>query len=231
MMDGPDSDEEEEELEEADLDDTGDLAVNDVDESELEMFMPSKQPSRMTLADLIMNKIAEKQQASMAPEDDHGLDQRLVTVYTQVGEYLASYTSGKVPKAFKIIPNLKNWEEILLLTNPDKWTPQAYFVATRLFASNLNEKMAQRFFNTVLLPKIREDIELHKKLNFHLYGSIKKAIYKPAAFFRGLLLPLAADCTAREAMILASILSKISIPVLHASVALLKLASMPYSGP
>jgi len=148
-----------------------------------------------------------------------------------VGDYLASFTSGKIPKAFKIIPSLKNWEEILLLTKPDKWTAQAYSVATRLFASNLNEKMAQRFFNTILLPKIREDIEVKKKLNFHLYASIKKAIYKPAAFFRGILLPLAAeDCTAREALIMSSILSKVSIPVLHASVALLKLANMPYSG-
>jgi essential nuclear protein 1 len=167
-----------------------------------------------------------------APEDTESLDPKLVTVYNQVGEYLASFTSGKIPKAFKIIPSLKNWEEILLLTNPDKWTAQSYFVATRLFASNLNEKMAQRFFNTILLPKIREDIEVKKKLNFHLYASIKKAIYKPAAFFRGILLPLAAeDCTAREALIMSSILSKVSIPALHASVALMKLANMPYSGP
>ena len=30
----------------------------------------------------------------------------------QVGQYLSRYTSGKVPKAFKIIPSLKNWEEV-----------------------------------------------------------------------------------------------------------------------
>jgi essential nuclear protein 1 len=30
-----------------------------------------------------------------------------------------------VPKAFKIIPNLKNWEEVLYLTDPDSWTPHA----------------------------------------------------------------------------------------------------------
>lgn len=37
------------------------------------------------------------------------------------------------------------------------------FIATRLFASNLNEKMAQRFYNLVLLPKLREDIEVRKR--------------------------------------------------------------------
>jgi essential nuclear protein 1 len=221
-------------LRDADLDDdSGDIGIEEIDEAQLEMFMPTNQPSRRNLADMIMAKIMEKEAGgpTSVPEDTEALDPKLVAVYNQVGDYLASFTSGKIPKAFKIIPSLKNWEEILLLTNPDKWTAQSYFVATRLFASNLNEKMAQRFFNTILLPKIREDIEVKKKLNFHLYASIKKAIYKPAAFFRGILLPLAAeDCTAKEALIMSSILSKVSIPALHASVALMKLANMPYSG-
>jgi len=224
-------------LQDADLeeDDGGDIGIEEIDEAQLEMFLPANQPSRRNLADMIMQKIMEKEAGDPnmngSEENADVLDPKLVTVYNQVGDYLASFTSGKIPKAFKIIPSLKNWETILLLTKPDKWTAQAYSVATRLFASNLNEKMAQRFFNTILLPKIREDIEVKKKLNFHLYASIKKAIYKPAAFFRGILLPLAAeDCTAREALIMSSILSKVSIPVLHASVALLKFANMPYSG-
>jgi hypothetical protein len=37
------------------------------------------------------------------------------------------YTVGKIPKAFKIIPNLKNWEEVLYLTDPEGWSPQAMF--------------------------------------------------------------------------------------------------------
>lgn len=31
----------------------------------------------------------------------------------------------QVPKAFKIIPNLSNWEEVLYLTEPDNWSPHA----------------------------------------------------------------------------------------------------------
>jgi essential nuclear protein 1 len=31
-----------------------------------------------------------------------------------------------------------------------------------LFASNLNEKMAQRYYNLVLLPRIQRDIDKHK---------------------------------------------------------------------
>lgn len=62
--------------------------------------------------------------------------------------------------------------------------------ATRIFASNLKEKMAQRFYNLVLLPRVRDDIAEYKKINFHLYQSLRKALYKPGAFMKGILLPL-----------------------------------------
>ena len=58
------------------------------------------------------------------PED---LDEKVVQVYRGVGKLLSRYTVGKIPKAFKIIPNLKNWEEILYLTDPEGWSPQAMF--------------------------------------------------------------------------------------------------------
>ena len=64
------------------------------------------------------------------------------------------------------------------------------FQATRMFASNMSEGLVQRFYNVYLLPRIRDDIEFYKKLNFHLMSALKKAIYKPAAFFKGILLPL-----------------------------------------
>ena len=106
------------------------------------------------------------------------------------------------------------------------------FQATRIFASNLNAKMAQRFFHLILLPRVRDDFQETKKLNYHLYMSLKKALYKPAAFFKGILLPIceARDCSLREAAIIGSVLTKVSIPMLHSSAALLKIAEMEYSG-
>jgi len=52
-------------------------------------------------------------------------------------------------------------------------------------------------------------------------------MYKPGAFFKGILLPLiqSGDCTIREATIIGSVLGKVSIPVNHAAVVLLKLAT------
>eukprot|EP00980_Cylindrotheca_fusiformis_P015442 scaffold4343_cov144-Cylindrotheca_fusiformis.AAC.20 len=192
---------------------------------------------RRTLADIIMEKIAEKEaiKSGEIEEEDDGLPplpEKVVDVYTDIGKILSRYTSGKLPKAFKVIPSLSNWEQVLYLTRPDQWTPQAMYAATRIFASNLNPKMAQRFYNLVLLDAVRADIYSNKKLNYHYYISLKKAVYKPAAFFKGILLPLCKEeCTLREAAIVASVLQRVSIPVHHSAVAIHKLAQMTeYNG-
>lgn len=161
-----------------------------------------------------------------------GIDPQVIQVYHGVGQILSRYTTGKVPKAFKVIPNLKNWEEILFLTDPDQWSPHAVYQATRLFISNLNAKMAQRFLALVLLPAVRFDIRENRRLHFALFQALKKATYKPGAFYKGLLLPLCASgtCTLREAVIFTSVIRRSSIPVLHSAAALLRIAEMPYSG-
>jgi len=193
---------------------------------------------RETLADIIMKKIEEKEAMQRgegpADEEEEGMELpvKVVQVYTDIGKILARYTSGKLPKAFKVLPSLSNWEEVLYLTRPDLWTPQAMYAATRIFASNLNPKMAQRFYNLVLLDAVRADIYANKKLNYHYFLALKKAVYKPAAFFKGILLPLCKEnCTLREAAIVASALQRVSIPVHHSAVAIHKLAQMDeYSG-
>merc|ERR1712183_1257212 len=154
------------------------------------------------------------------------------SVYKCLGEILSKYRAGKLPKAFKVIPSLTNWEEILYCTEPDTWTAAAMSQATRLFVSNLNAKMAQRFFNLVLYPRVRDDIAEYKRLNYHLYMALKKALFKPAAFFKGILLPLCESktCSLREAVIIGSVLSKTSIPVLHSAAVMLKIAEMEYGG-
>ncbi|NXO10778.1 BYST protein, partial [Oriolus oriolus] len=180
---------------------------------------------RRTLADIIMEKITEKQtEVDTALSELSGcpmpqLDPRVLEVYRGVREVLSKYRSGKLPKAFKIIPALSNWEQILYITEPETWTAAAMYQATRIFSSNLKERMAQRFYNLVLLPRIRDDIAEYKRLNFHLYMALKKALFKPAAWFKGILIPLceSGTCTLREAVIIGSILTKCSIPVLHSS--------------
>ena len=64
------------------------------------------------------------------------------------------------------------------------------YQAVRIFTSNLKDTMVQRFFTLVLLPRIRDEISENQRLNFHLYQSLRKALFKPAAFMKGILLPL-----------------------------------------
>lgn len=197
------------------------------------------------LADLILEKIAlhEAQQRSGltpstapqqqniqgggAPEDAVELPAKVVEVYTQVGLLLSRYKSGKLPKPFKILPTLPQWDILVSITRPDSWTPNATYEATKIFTSS-RPAVAQAFCADILLPLVREDIRETKKLNVHLYKALKKALYKPAAFFRGFLFPLAGSgtCTLREAQIIGSVLARVSIPVLHSATALYRLCEI-----
>ncbi|XP_035517619.1 bystin [Morone saxatilis] len=167
------------------------VVVDADDEKAIEMFMNKNPPMRRTLADIIMEKITEKQtevgtvmsEVSGCPMPQ--LDPRVTEVYKGVSKVLSRYRSGKLPKAFKIVPALSNWEQILYLTEPETWTAAAMYQATRIFSSNLKERMAQRFYNLVLLPRVRDDIAEYKRLNFHLYSALKKALFKPGAWFKG----------------------------------------------
>ena len=53
-------------------------------------------------------------------------------------------------------------------------------------------------------------------------------MYKPAAFFKGILLPLCEDgCTLREAVIVSSVLAKVSVPMAHSAATLMKMTELP----
>lgn len=239
----------EEEVEEVEID------PNDLDT--FNKFNPSFDPSTLllpktdapddeaqgpgtNLADLILEKIAAHEAQQEAgeqglppirgdgpPDDAVELPAKVVEVYKQVGMLLSRYKSGKLPKPFKILPTLPQWDILLSITQPDSWTPNAVYEATKLFSSG-RPALAQAFNTDVLLPRVREDIHETRKLNVHLFKALKKALYKPAAFFRGLLFPLVGSgtCTLREATIISSVLARVSIPVLHSATALYRLCEI-----
>lgn len=146
---------------------------------------------------------------------------------SRIGLLLSRYKSGKLPKPFKIIPSLPQWEELLSITRPESWSPNACYEATRIFVSS-KPHIVQRFLEVVVLDRVREDIHETKKLNYHLYKALQKSLYKPSAFFKGFLFPLvnSGTCTLREAHIISSVLIKRTIPVLHSAAALLRLTEL-----
>lgn len=145
----------------------------------------------------------------------------------RVGMILTRYKSGPLPKPFKILPTVPNWPTLLEITQPDRWSANAIYAGTRIFISH-KPAVAQEFISTVLLDRVREEIHETKKVNVHTYNSMRKALYKPACFFKGLLFPLVSSgtCSLREAHIVASVITRVSIPVLHSAAALLRMCDL-----
>ncbi|CAL5070832.1 unnamed protein product [Urochloa decumbens] len=149
--------------------DGGEVDINEEDEKALAAFMSKDKAAELTLGDIILQKIREKDaEVSTEGRPRVKLDNSIIELYKEVGKFLSRYT---------------------------------IYQATRLFSSNMNTKNAERFYEAILLP-------------------------------RGILLPLCRErnCNLREAVIIGSIIQKVSIPFLHASVALVKLAEMEYCG-
>ncbi|KAF9779542.1 cell adhesion protein byn-1 [Thelephora terrestris] len=239
--------------EDIDLDAELELQVDPDDMKTMDALLPTNQVERRTLADMIFSKLNEVgagqkvvikvgRDPDLPPDPAAGINPQVVDLYSKVGQVLSRYKSGPLPKPFKIIPTLPAWARILALTHPENWSPQGCYAATRMFISMMKPPQARVFLEGVLLDAIREDIRLtkegsrktknHRKLNVHYYESLKRAIYKPAAFFKGIVFPLLqTGCTLQEAAIVASVLAKVKVPLLHSAAALLKLAEMDYSGP
>lgn len=98
------------------------IEINEEDEKALQLFMSKDPKPQRTLADIIMENITEKKTELETHFTDAGslqmqdLDPRVKEMYEGVRDVLRKYRSGKLPKAFKIIPSLRNWEQILYIT-------------------------------------------------------------------------------------------------------------------
>ncbi|PAV21174.1 cell adhesion byn-1 [Pyrrhoderma noxium] len=226
------------------------LQIDAGDLETLDALLPHNTNERRTLADMIFAKLDESaeddtnsvqkitkvriQDPDRAPDPAEGLNPKVVEVYTKVGQLLqrGKYKSGPLPKAFKIIPSLPAWARILALTRPENWSPQATRAATRIFISNMKPPQARVFLQGVVLDAVRSDIQENGKLSPHYYEALKRSLYKPGAFFKGIIFPLLeSGATLKESAIIASVLAKVKVPLVHSAAALIRLANMDYSGP
>lgn len=142
---------------------------------------PQEKP---VFADVIFEKIERIKQNSSAE-----MNPKIVKLYEGIGDIFSRYTQGKIPQAFRCIPILTNWEDALYLTRPDQWTAQAFLVATKIFI-NTNPRIAQKFMNRILLPHLRQEIEIKQKLHLALYETLKQCCQKAGAFYKGIIIPL-----------------------------------------
>ena len=177
-----------------------------------------------------VNKIIKEEKKAEPTKTVRVINPKVTSVFKQLGEFLSHYRIGKLPKVFKLLPSFEEWIELLQITDPSKWTPQALFAATKMFI-HTSQSMSLQFITIFLMPIIRHSLHEKKKLHFQEYLAVKRCIFHPASFFKGIVFPLCEsnDLTFKEAMVIASIVQKVSIPAKHSAVALYKLSSMQYN--
>ncbi|KAI0299724.1 Bystin-domain-containing protein [Multifurca ochricompacta] len=243
-----DDEDDEEEFRGFPSDDERELEIDESDIQALDALHSSNAAERKTLADIIFSKLesitGQAAGSKRSPGDEEppdpaeGLDPKVVEVYTKCGwPALKQLSCRTVAQTVQIIPSLPAWARILALTTPEQWSPQATHAATRIFISNMKPPQARVYLEGVVLGLVRANLEQPstrkdaRKLSPHLYEALKRALYKPAAFFKGIIFPLLdGGCTLKEAAIVASVLAKVKVPLLHSSAALIHLAGMDYSG-
>jgi len=105
-------------------------------------------------------------------------------------------------------------------------SPYSCRMATKVFISSMKPEQTRIYLHFVLLNVVRSDIAENAKLNVHYYEALIRAIYKPAAFFKGIVFPLL-----ERLPIVASVLAKKTIPPVHLGAAIIHIAKFDFSGP
>ena len=93
----------------------------------------------------------------------------------------------------------------MVCINQGRTAPESIQVGTSPQGLQDLAKQSQKYYKEILLEKVREEIGETGKLSVHTYMALKKAMYKPAAFFKGLLFPL---CEASPKRSLRTLLSR-----------------------
>ncbi|GAN02232.1 bystin [Mucor ambiguus] len=192
-----------------------------------------QQKPLMSLKEVMLSKEATNKDQSLSATNS-----QVIQIYKKIGCLLARFqsTMNRLPKALKIIPSLSNWNEILLLTEPSSWTPQATCEVTRLFLTSIKATQTKQYFQCVLLHAVRNNLakSANSQLDPALYIALKKALAcNPALFMKGLLFPLCESntCTVAEACTLATVLGQTKIPALQSATALLRLSEQFFTLP
>ena len=82
--------------------------------------LQGKQKKEVMLSDLIMQQMekAEEGDESTMQGTDVKMSAKLMEAYRSLGTILRTYKSGKLPKIFKILPNIQKWEEVVPYSLP-----------------------------------------------------------------------------------------------------------------
>jgi essential nuclear protein 1 len=148
---------------------------------------PSQAPEKSDPYAVLDPKIVELYTKSVCRTIDFYVVIDVLSLVTRVG--LAMRGKGPLVKPMKILPTLSQWAPCLSLTSPEQWSPYSCRMATKVFISSMKPEQARIYLHFVLLNAVRTDIADNNKLNVHYYEALIRAMYKPAAFFKGIVFP------------------------------------------
>ena len=101
--------------------------LTESEEAIVSQFLKADSSHMRTLAEIIIEKIRQKSEAVAENVAETAIPVKVVEVFTAVGKMLAYYKSGKLPKALKMLPHLKNWEVTAARNSLDQCT---YFLSS-----------------------------------------------------------------------------------------------------
>lgn len=102
---------------------------------------------------------------------------------------------------------------------------------TKIFISKTESNRTVDFLQEYLLPRVLVDVSEEKKINYHLFKALQKAVYRPASFFKGIIFAFMdrSNVTLKQAQILGAVLMKSSFPKAHLNAALFQALQKNYS--
>ncbi|CAH8605015.1 unnamed protein product [Schistosoma bovis] len=135
-------------------------------------------------------------------------------------DVLRSYRSGPLPKTIKMLPHLEGWDSLLEMLKPLEWSVHVYPRIVKVFASKGHEP-ANHFYESYLLPKVKQDIEENKRLCVHLYEALIASMFRPEEFVSGVYLPwVQSEISKTEGVILSNLIKRATLKSRFAAVAL-----------
>lgn len=154
--------------------------------------------SRETIQKKARKAIEEDQQLSGSDDDWDSIsnsgdeavpdNEIMVKHYATLAKILSKYTSGPFPKTLKCLPSNADFTFVLSRLGADQWTSAATKQMTKCFVQSGGEPTAF-FYETYLLPRVRDEIAQYKKISFHMAAAMDEAKFRQVEFVNYFLLP------------------------------------------
>ena len=208
---------------------------NDDNDNDIEIDLETNDEESRALFDMFKSTIAHEASHHLdhtLQKTRHQADPKVQEVYTKLGGILRIYKSGKLPKAVNVLASTKipDWEDLLELSNPLNWSPNAMEAVTVLFSQTASDKVLTKFIQNTLLEYVQNILENAKKLPRPVWNALMAAARRPPCFIKGLLLPLSTELqvTMKEARIISAIVTKVKLPRDHMNALLIKTCDSPF---